>query len=155
MENSTAYKMFGKPDPARRAVAFVVDGIIAGILWLLFHDIGVILGALYLLVRDGISLSFMDRRSLGKKLTGLRPIRLDQGQMDLETSIKRNWIFALLILIVVFRVIPLIGWLIAALLAIVFLVLVIMEIVFILHDPEGRRWGDHLANTKVVELEKP
>jgi hypothetical protein len=45
-----------------------------------------------------------------------------------------------------------IGWLLTIGLGLVSLGILIMEIVFTLKDPEGRRWGDHLANTKVIEV---
>ena len=108
-----------------------------------------------MLGRDGLSYEFMDHRSIGKKLMKLRPIKVDGSEMDLETSLKRNWMFGFSPLAMIAIFIPIIGWFILLpLIAIASLVLAIMEAVFVLKDPEGRRWGDSLADTKVIEVDE-
>lgn len=151
----------GKPDPAKRFLALFIDGIIAGVIYGVLSAIvqaiipgfwtglwmgaliGGIAGGAYMLVRDGLDLDFMKGRSLGKKVIKLRPERLDGGPMNLETSIKRNWTLSLGYL----GAVPVVGWI----LGLASLGLVVYEIYKVLTDPQGRRWGDELAGTKVVE----
>lgn len=153
-----------KPDTAKRFLALFIDGIIAGILYGVLSAIvssivpgniltkiwiGALVGGLvagaYILVRDGLDIDFMKGRSLGKKIMKLRPVRLDGGPMTLETSIKRNWTLSLGYL----GAIPVVGWV----LGLASLGLGVYEIYKVLTDPQGRRWGDELAGTKVVESE--
>jgi uncharacterized protein involved in cysteine biosynthesis len=151
MENSTTQNTSGKADAGKRAIAIIIDAVIASVVGFI-PIIGGVIGAAYMLLRDGFSYEFMDHRSLGKKLIKLRPVRLDKGTMDIETSIKRNWMFALGGVVQVLLYIPIIGWFLIPIVGIVALVIGIMEIVFVLKDEEGRRWGDKMANTKVIEV---
>ena len=85
-----------KADTGKRALAFIIDIAVAWLLSAVIPTfIGPMLGALYLLLRDGFAFEYMDGRSLGKRLIGLRPVRLDGGKMDLATSASRNWTIAL------------------------------------------------------------
>ena len=151
MENSTTQPGGGKADVGKRAIALIIDGVIAGVVGII-PIIGGLVGVAYILVRDGLEYEFMDHRSIGKKLMKLRPVRLDGGKVDIETSIKRNWMFALGVVIQIFMYIPIFRWLLIPLLSLAAAVIGIMEIVFVLKDAEGRRWGDQLANTKVIEV---
>ncbi len=141
----------GKPDVGKRILAALIDGVLAFIIGLI-PFIGGLIGAAYMLTRDGLDVDFMDRRSLGKKAFKLRPVRLDGRPMDLETSFKRNFVFALGPIAEVFAYIPLIGWAIAILLGVVGLVLIVIEIVLVVSDAEGRRLGDKVGGTKVIEV---
>lgn len=140
-----------KADLTKRFVAALIDGLLAGGVSII-PFIGGIIGAAYILLRDGLELEFMDRRSIGKKLLKLRPIRLDGQPMDLETSLKRNVPLCIGAVGSIFWVIPILGWILAVLLALVGLVVVIVEVVTVLSDPEGRRMGDKWAGTKIVEV---
>jgi uncharacterized protein involved in cysteine biosynthesis len=151
MNNATTQNTGGKADLGKRFIAVIIDAVIASVIGFI-PIIGGLIGAAYMLLRDGFSYEFMDHRSIGKKLIKLRPVRLDRGTMDIETSIKRNWMFGLGGIIQVFMYIPIIGWLLIPVVGLVALVIGIMEIVFVLKDEEGRRWGDKLANTKVIEV---
>jgi uncharacterized RDD family membrane protein YckC len=161
MENTTQ-NTAEKADIGKRFAAVVIDSIIASIAVRVFGYVpfigpllGSVVGAAYMLGRDGLSYEFMDHRSIGKKLMKLRPIKVDGGTMDLETSLKRNWMFGFGPLAMIAMFIPIIGWFILLpLIAIASLVLAILESVFVLKDPEGRRWGDMLADTKVIEVEE-
>ena len=154
MENSGTQNTSGKADLGKRAVAAIIDGVIAGVIGFI-PIIGGLVGTAYMVLRDGLEFEFMDQRSLGKKLMKLRPVRLDGETVDIETSIKRNWMFGFGPLITAFAWIPILGWFILVpLAALAALIVGIMEIVFVLKDPEGRRWGDSLANTKVIEVEE-
>jgi uncharacterized membrane protein len=81
-------------------------------------------------------------------------VRLDGETVDFNTSITRNWMFALGGVIEVLMYIPVIGWLIIPVVGLIALIIGVMEILAVLKDPEGRRWGDKLANTKVIEVDE-
>jgi uncharacterized RDD family membrane protein YckC len=140
-----------KADLTKRFIAALIDGIIGAVLSFLVGlavpFVGGILGAAYILLKDGLDIEFMDKRSLGKKVMKLRPIRLDGGTMDINTSIMRNWPLAVGSII---SIIPILGWVFGPLAALVF---GIIELVLVLTDPEGRRLGDKFGNTKVIEVE--
>lgn len=140
-----------KPDIGKRAIAAIIDGAIAGAVGLV-PVVGGIVGALYILLRDGFEYEFMDGRSIGKKLMKLRPVRLDGGKMDLQTSGRRNWPVALGSLASVLVIVPVLGWILFPLVIIAAGILGIIEIVSVLTSADGRRWGDKLAGTKVIEV---
>jgi uncharacterized RDD family membrane protein YckC len=94
----------------------------------------------------------MDRRSIGKRLVKIRPIRIDGAPMDIATSMKRNWMFALGGISQLLAI-TIIGLVVAIPLALVAFVIGIVEIVLVLVDPDGRRLGDKLAVTRVVETD--
>ncbi len=146
----------GKPDHLKRFLAQFIDGILAGVVfWVLIigtglSTLGYILGILaaggYFLVRDGLNVDFMKGRSLGKKIMKLRPVRLDGKAMDLETSVKRNWMFGAIYI----GSLPFLGVL-GTLINLGVLVVILYECYKVLTDAQARRWGDELAGTKVIE----
>ena len=147
---------YAKADLGKRFLAVLIDGIIGGILYAILSAVSMGLGwlayAAYILVRDGLSLDFMDGRSLGKKLMKLRPVRLDGGAMDIQASIMRNWplaigtiISGLLFLFGGWRLYWSLSWL-ATLGSLVALV----EAILVVTDKEGRRFGDKQAGTQVI-----
>ncbi|WP_038046344.1 RDD family protein [Thermoanaerobaculum aquaticum] len=140
-----------KADLGKRFIAAIIDGILAaGVSFI--PIVGGIIGGLYILLRDGLELDFMDRRSIGKKLIKLRPVRLDGQPMDPVTSAKRNLPLAVGAVGTIFWIIPFLGWIVAILFGLVGLVIGIIELVLVLTDAEGRRMGDKLAGTKVIEV---
>lgn len=140
-----------KADLGKRFIAALIDGLLAGGVSLI-PFIGGIIGAAYILLRDGLELEFMDRRSIGKKLMKLRPLRLDGQPMDVETSLKRNLPLCIGAVGSIFWIIPILGWILAILLGVIGLIVAIIELVMVLTDAEGRRMGDKLGITKVVEV---
>ncbi len=82
----------------------------------------------------------------------LSVVRLDGAPMDLTTSMKRNWMFALggIAQLLAFTII---GLVLAIPLGVVAFVIGIVEIVLVVVDANGRRLGDKLAVTQVVESE--
>lgn len=145
----------GKPDPVKRFAALFIDGIIAAIIfWLLFAFLGFYAGAIlgllvaggYMIIRDGLDLDFMKQRSLGKQLMKIRPVRLDGKPMDLEASIKRNWMFG----VSYFGSVAFLG-VVGSLIGLAAGVVILYECYKVLTDPAGRRWGDELAATKVID----
>lgn len=113
--------------------------------------IGWLAGSAYWLLRDGLDVDFMDHRSLGKKLMGLRPVALDGSPMDLVASAKRNWPLAIGGIASFLVAIPFIGWIFALLVGLVALAIGVVEIVLVFTDPRGRRIGDRTGNSQVVE----
>jgi uncharacterized membrane protein YhaH (DUF805 family) len=73
--------------------------------------------------------------------------------MDIAASIKRNWMFALGGIVQLLLFIPILGWLMMIPVALAAMVLGIIELILVLTDPEGRRMGDKIANTKVIEVD--
>jgi uncharacterized RDD family membrane protein YckC len=139
-----------KADLTKRFLAALIDGVLAGIVSLV-PAVGGLVAAAYLLLRDGFDLEFMDRRSLGKKVMKLRPVLLDGQPMDLVASAKRNWMFALGGITALLAYIPILGWLLMVPVALAALVLGIIEIVLVVTDAQGRRVGDKIAGSQVVE----
>lgn len=140
-----------KADLGKRFFALLIDAVLAVVVGFI-PLIGGLVGATYWLVRDGLEFDFMDRRSIGKKIMKLRPLRLDGKPMDVGTSVRRNWMFALGGIISLLLFIPIIGWILMIPVALVSLGLGIVEIVKVLTDGEGRRLGDSMAKTRVVEV---
>ena len=151
-----------KADLGKRFLALLIDGLIVmalsfilGMAGRTFSGLGLLIGAAYILLRDGLAFEFMNGRSIGKKVMKLRPIRLDGGIMDINTSIRRNWPLVLSSIIMgiasvsfgigmfaIAALLGIIGWF-ASLLGLV-------EAILVLTDSEGRRIGDKFAGTKVI-----
>ena len=142
-----------KADVSKRVVAGLIDGVAAMAVGMI-PVLGWFVAPAYWLLRDGLDVEFMDRRSIGKKLINLRPVRDDGLPMDIETSIKRNWVFAIGGLVGFLAAIPLIGWLLLPFAIIAAITIGAVEIFLTVVDPEGRRFGDKFAETKVIEVEE-
>lgn len=113
------------PSFLRRSLAFLLDAVIALLLYLF---VGGLFAIAYLILRDGL----WGGRSIGKAVLSLRVIRREGGvAIGLADSLKRNLVF----------VIPLVN---AAVSASVF------EAVNLYFDEERLRLGDRLAGTRVV-----
>lgn len=130
---------YAKVDVGTRFVAALIDGILQMIVGMI-PVIGGLIGAAYMLIKDGL----FESQSLGKKVMKLQVVTLDGKKADYMVSIKRNAIFAVPSLI---SIIPIIGWIIGGLLS---LVVAIVEIIGVLNDPKGRRMGDKWANSQVI-----
>ncbi|MBN2413235.1 RDD family protein [candidate division KSB1 bacterium] len=142
-----------KADVGKRFIAAIIDTVIAFAICII-PLIGGIIGTAYMLLKDGLNYEFMDRRSIGKKMMKLRPVTLDGKEVDIHVSLKRNWMLALGVLIMFLLVIPIFGWVLIPIVALVSLVLGIIEIIFIISKEDGRRLGDKIANTQVIEVEE-
>ena len=145
----------GKPDAVKRFLAMLIDGIISAVLSFAVGIISSILGgivaAAYWVVRDGLDVDFMKHRSLGKKVMKLNVVRLDGKPMDLETSVKRNWMFGFGAISSILIYIPILGWILIIVGSLIALCIGLYECYKVLTDKEGRRWGDELAGTKVID----
>lgn len=141
-----------KADLSKRFIAAVIDCVV-GVVIGMIPFIGGLIAAAYWLVRDGLELEFMDGRSIGKKVMKLRPVRLDGLPMDIPTSVRRNWMFAFGGVVQLLMFIPILGWLMMVPVAILALALGLLELYKVVTDPEGRRLGDTMARTKVIEVD--
>ncbi len=144
--------MTGKADPVKRAVAMIIDALIAAVMGAIPY-VGGIASVGYMLVRDGLELDFMNQRSIGKHLIGLKTVRLDGRPMDIETSVRRNWMWGIGAINSILIWIPILGWMLMPVVAIAAIAIGLYEVYNVFTDPEGRRWGDRTADTKVVAAE--
>ena len=131
-----------RADLTTRAVAGLIDLLLVIGLARLPDVIGFLSAAGYILIRDGL----FDRRSIGKKLIGLRVVSLeDTGSASIyRDSIIRNVPFVLSYFLFL---IPYAGWAFGPL-------AVGAECLVAIGDKAGMRIGDMLAKTQVV-LEAP
>ncbi len=122
-----------------RAVSRGIDLVIALAVAEALPRAGWFAAVLYILVADGVA----GGQSLGKKLLGLRVIGANGEPCGLKDSIMRNLMFGLGILFWTLLH-PILGWpLLAAAIGVEFLVLI--------GSDKGRRLGDELAGTTVVD----
>jgi uncharacterized RDD family membrane protein YckC len=144
------------PDTVARFLAFLIDGIAVALVGIavglvgLVPVIGGLAGIAYVLFRDGLDVDVMRHRSLGKRLMKLAVVREDGAPMDLMTSARRNWPLAFGSLTQLLIYVPILGWILIPIVLLIGAVLVIVEIVKVVSAPDGRRWGDTLAGTRVV-----
>lgn len=142
--------MSGKADLTKRAVAMIIDSVIASLLSIVPY-IGGLVGTAYMVLRDGLDIDFMNKRSVGKQLMGLKPVRLDGQRMDPETSVRRNWMWGIGAITGLLLYIPIVGWLLIPVVTLISFGVGLFELYKVLTDAEGRRWGDAMAGTKVIE----
>lgn len=131
-----------------RFIARTIDLIIVVALYEIIPSIGYFAGLVYLVTADGL----FEGRSVGKRLIGLKVIVENGTKCGYKESIFRNFPFAAgFILCGIFGAIPLIGWLLSFLIIVVILV---FESLVIIGSDNGKRLGDEIANTQVVEEEQ-
>ena len=154
-----------RPVRVRRFAAALLDATLALILALApaalapgvwkgrAFGFGLLLGALYLLFRDGIPYAEWGARSLGKRWIGIRPYAVDGDPLTWQLSARRNatiagaaGIWAVLYLVGGYRGIPF-GEVVLGLAAVV----VAVEAILVAVDPAARRVGDRVAKTRVIE----
>ncbi len=151
-ESAAHYATLTKADPVKRIIAFILDSVVAMILGFI-PFIGGIIGALYMLLRDALPVEVLEYKSVGKKVLNLSVVNTvnPSVKVDFAASAKRNWMFALGPIMLFLAFIPIIGWILDILIAIVVFILVIIEIVKIFSDEKGLRLGDKMADTMVIE----
>jgi uncharacterized RDD family membrane protein YckC len=127
-----------RADLITRAVAGLVDLLLVIGLARLPDVIGFLSAAGYILIRDGL----FDRRSIGKKLMGLRVLSLEESgsAATYRVSIIRN---VPIVLAYFLFLIPYAGWILCPL-------VLGTEGLTALGDRAGMRIGDILARTQVV-----
>lgn len=158
-----------KPVRVRRLAAATLDAALAAVLALApaaispvqkarLFGVGLLLAAAYVLLRDGVPYAEWGARSLAKRWLGIRPYRLSGEAMDLATSVRRNVTLGgavgavgLVYVLGGFRGIAVAGISISDLVTFAALAVVAVEALLVAVDPVGRRIGDRLARTRVIE----
>jgi len=134
-----AVGVYPKAQVLNRFIAKLIDLFLAAAAAEVIAPVGFLAGLAYLLVADG----FSGGRSIGKRLIGLQTILPDTREpAGFRESIIRNIPFALAH--VAFGV-PYVGWLVAV-------AIVVFEAVLIIGNERGRRLGDELAGTQVLDV---
>ena len=142
-EIGAALKDYAKADLVNRFLAKFIDFLLIGALSQILKPIGPLAGLTYILISDGL----FQGRSLGKRIIGLRVItKKEEKECTFRDSIIRNLTPAVVVL---FSILPLIGWFLFFTVGIVIL---IFESYLIFTDEAGIRIGDILANTQVIEV---
>jgi uncharacterized RDD family membrane protein YckC len=121
-------------------MAKAVDLFIVLILSVFFYPLGLLMSIVYIAIAD----SLQNGQSVGKKFIGFAVISLEDGKpCSLKQSVVRN----LPILIPLFlALIPIWGWILAAVIGIP---LIVLEIYLIYKLDAGHRLGDVMADTTV------
>lgn len=138
-----------KADLGKRIVAVLIDSAIAFVIGFI-PGIGSVIGAAYMVLRDGMEFDFMNHRSVGKQVMKLHLQSVDGSALDITTSLKRNWMFGLAPLVPLL-IITIVGWVLVPFVLFAALALMVTELVLVLTDAEGRRLGDKMAGTMIVE----
>lgn len=139
----------GKAPLGRRFLAALLDTTISWLL-LVIPLLGAIIGAAYLLFKDGIMYEITKEeewknRSVGKRALGLQVSSSASERVDLLDSLKRNLPFAIGTVVMIT---PVSGWIIGMAITGGF---ALIEFVLVLLDARGRRLGDRWAGTTVVD----
>lgn len=128
-----------KANLLHRTIARVIDILIALAFYRVIPSVGFWFGLVYLFIADG----FWNGQSVGKKLLGLKVLKYSApGTVSFKESIVRN--FPIIIGFFLFPI-PFIGWLFLT-------VVLVLEFLMILGSDQGRRIGDELAHTLVVDV---
>ncbi|MHB8883008.1 MAG: RDD family protein [Thermodesulfovibrionales bacterium] len=121
-----------------RTAARVIDFILIAAALEILPKAGYFAGLTYLLLSDG----FFDGRSIGKKLVRLRVVSTEQNTpCSIKDSIMRNSPLALGFSL---WIVPWVGW-------IFFAAAVVLEFILILGSEDGKRLGDEIAKTTVLD----
>jgi uncharacterized RDD family membrane protein YckC len=146
----------GQPDLVKRLIASVIDfaviGFVMGILNVVFAIalgrfgmMAVGLGGLAAVLLRDVA---VQGRSLGKKLMGLNVVNAAGGPITPEQSIRRNSTLSLGMLGAAISPVPLVGWLIGAVLSLAAFGAAAYELYLVATGKP--RFGDQLAGTHVV-----
>ena len=127
-----------RPGLLLRTAAKTIDLILIAAVIEIIPRAGYFAGLTYLLLGDG----FFDGKSLGKRLIKLRVVSFETGAAcSFKDSVLRNSTLAVGYSL---SVVPWIGW-------IFFLIVAGIEFIMVLGSSDGRRLGDELAKTVVLE----
>ncbi len=130
--------IYPKATVLNRFIAKLIDVFLAAAAAEVMASVGLLAGVGYLFVADG----FAGGRSIGKRLIGLQTVRPDTREAaGFRESIIRNIPFAAA---QVLYAVPYIGWMASA-------VIVAFEAILIIGNEQGRRLGDELAGTQVLD----
>ena len=131
--------VYPKAQMLNRGIARLIDLFIVAAAGQMLVPVGFLGGLAYILIADG----FSGGRSIGKRLIGLQTVLPGQREAaGFRESIIRNLPFA--VAHVAFAV-PYVGWLIS-------IAIIAFEAVLIVGNEQGRRFGDEVAGTQVLEV---
>ena len=132
-----------------RFIARFIDILIMGAFFAFPTVVGPLAGATYILIADGLK-----GGSIGKRIIGLKVVSLEDPatQCDFKQSIIRNSVFALLI--VIYYIIGWIPYLGKVLVFLSWLAVLGMDMILIYTNDLGERFGDRIAGTIVIKVEK-
>ncbi len=150
-------KVFPRADLGRRIIAGILDHLICMVPYLFaifgvpFWLLNLLFAALFL-TKDAIIYEISKQeeyknKSIGKKMLNLKIACLDGGHVDWVRSIRRNVTLAAGFIV---GVLPIIGKFFGPLIAFGF---IIVEIFLVLTDENGRRIGDRISLTQVVDVD--
>jgi uncharacterized RDD family membrane protein YckC len=137
--HSISAGVYPKAQILNRGIAKLIDLFIIAAAGQMLVPVGFLGGLAYILIADG----FSGGRSLGKRLIGLQTVLPGQREAaGFRESIIRNLPFA--VAQVAFAV-PYVGWLVSV-------AIIAFEAVLILGNEQGRRFGDEVAGTQVLDV---
>ena len=156
--------MADQPTRLRRFAAAALDGAVAFALALApaafapapktrAFGVGMLLAAAFVLLRDAVPYGEYGARSLAKRWFGIRPVPVSGAPMGVVASVQRNATLgaALGVIGVVKLVGGARGLVFDGVLIAVAVGLVAVEALLVGIDPVGRRIGDRIARTRVLE----
>ena len=136
--HSTGSGIYPKAQVLNRGIAKLIDLFIVAAVSQMIGPVGFLAGLAYILISDG----FAGGRSIGKRLIGLQTVLPGRREAaGFRDSIIRNLPFAVAQLAFA---IPYVGWLVSV-------VIIGFEAVLILGNEQGRRLGDEVAGTQVLD----
>ena len=130
--------IYPKAQILNRGIAKLIDVFIVAAAGQMIVPVGFLGGLAYILIADG----FAGGRSIGKRLIGLQTVLPNRRAVGgFRESIIRNLPFAVAQLAFV---VPYVGWLVSV-------AIIAFEAVLILGNEQGRRLGDEVAGTQVLD----
>jgi len=137
--HSIGAEVYPKAQVLNRGIAKLIDLFIVAAAGQMPVPVGFLGGLAYILIADG----FAGGRSIGKRLIGLQTVLPGRHEAaGFRESIIRNLPFA--VAQAAFAV-PYVGWLVSA-------AIIAFEAVLILGNEQGRRLGDEVAGTQVLDV---
>ncbi len=132
-----------------RVIAKLIDCLIVIALIQVLPKIGFVAGAVYIFIADAL----FQGRSVGKRLLGLQVVYYVVNDTiapcGYKESVFRNSPFAAGYLVAgVLSLLPLLGWILAI---VVISIIIVFEGLVMFGSEEGKRFGDEIANTHVIE----
>ncbi len=127
-----------KANILNRFIAKFLDLLIVSAIGQIPLKVSFLAALTYILISDG----FVGGQSLGKQIIGLQVVSSETGEgISFRDSIIRNMPLGLAFL---FFQIPYLGWLLA-------LLILTFESLLLIGNPKGRRAGDELAKTQILD----
>ena len=137
--HSIAAGIYPKAQILNRGIAKLIDLLIVAAAGQIFMPVGFLGGLAYILIADG----FGGGRSIGKRLIGLQTVLPDRREAaGFRESIIRNLPFAVA---QAAYAVPYVGWLVSV-------AIIAFEAVLIIGNEQGRRLGDEVAGTQVLDI---